>query len=176
MTDDTILLQTKWITVKQTSLGFQFAERKGRDSVAVFLVRRSDANEAYDVLIRQQPLCIDPIVPDQPVILRPCPITGGIDGDETPEQAAVREVQEEAGYSVEVVPLGHYIVGTQTNEICYLYYADVTGHSPAEALQDGSYFESISINEWQPFSNLEGYHYAACQIGYYRLKKVLGIV
>jgi 8-oxo-dGTP diphosphatase len=171
---DTILLQTKWITVRQTPGGFQFAERRGRDSVAIFLVRQTATNGAYEVLIRQQPLCIDAMTPGEDLHLHPCPITGGIDGTETPEQSAVREVHEEAGYTVEVVPLGRYIVGTQTNEICYLYYADVTGQVPAEALQDGSYFEAISMNEWHPFSYLQHCDYAACQIGYYRLREILG--
>jgi 8-oxo-dGTP diphosphatase len=174
MLDDTILLQTKWLTLKQTVDGFQFLERKGRDSVAIFLVRQSTSGEPYEVLIRQQPLCIDPIIAGERLKLRPCPITGGIDGDETPEQAAVREVHEEAGYRVKVLPLGHYIVGTQTNEICYLYYADVTEQVPGVALQDGSYFEAISINEWHPFSYLQRCDYAACQIGYYRLRQILG--
>lgn len=174
MTDDIVLLKTKWITVKQTPGGFQFAERKGRDSVAIFLLRQSTVGEPYEVLIRQQPLCIDPIIVGEDLKLRPCPITGGIDGSETPEQCAVREVEEEAGYRVEVTPLGRYIVGTQTNEICYLYYADVTGQAPGVAPQDGSYFEAISMNEWHPFSYLQHCDYAACQIGYYRLREILG--
>jgi len=174
MSNEKTIFSTDWIAIKETARGYHYLERKGRDSVAIFLVRRSNLNtEEYEVLIRQQPLCID--IPDinEEHRLYPCPITGGIDEGELPEEAAVREVYEEAGFSVQVLPLGKYIVGTQTNEICYMYYADVTGIEPEVARQDGSYFESISKNEWYPLDYLNQCDYAACQIGYFRLKDIL---
>ncbi len=174
MGDEKIIFSTPWISVKKTAAGFYYLERKGRDSVAVFLVRKSSANRGeFEVLIRWQPLCID--IPDinEEHRLYPCPITGAIDEGESPEGAAVREVLEEAGFSVQLQPLGRYIVGTQTNEICYLYWADVTGTEPEIAQQDGSYFESISKNEWHPLDYLSQCEYAACQIGYFRLRNLL---
>ncbi|MEM9483126.1 MAG: NUDIX domain-containing protein, partial [Cyanobacteria bacterium P01_F01_bin.116] len=89
---------------------------------------------------------------------------------ELPEAAAVRETYEETGYKVTVTALGQYIVGTQTNEVCYLYYADVTGIEPSEARQDGSFLESIAHNQWQPFDDLQAFDYVACQLGYHKLK------
>jgi 8-oxo-dGTP diphosphatase len=169
MTHDKTLFSTPWLAIKQTPLGFYYAERKGKDSVGVFLIRKT-GDRTYEVLIRQQPLCIDPA---DELALYPCPITGGIDGEESPAVAAVREVYEEAGYSVSVIPLGSYIVGTQINETCHLYYADVTGVEPTEAPQDGSFFESISKNEWHPFEYLRECNYSGCQIGYYRLRDIL---
>lgn len=174
MSQEKILFKTNWLTVKETVKGFHYLERKGKDSVAIFLLRKKVLNrKEYEVLIRQQPLCIDNPDINEKLRLYPCPITGGIDGDETPEEAAVREVEEESGFSIQVLPLCQYIVGTQTNEICYLYYADVTGLDPKLAKQDGSYFEAISKNEWHPFEYLSQCNYAACQIGYFRLKNVL---
>ena len=174
MSNAKTIFSTNWISVKETDKGFYYLERKGRDSVAIFLVRKSTVNrEEYEVLIRQQPLCIDNTEINGELKLYPCPITGGIDGDELPEKAAIREVYEEAGYSVQVLPLGKYIVGTQTNEICYMYYADVTDIEPEIAQQDGSYFESISKNEWHPLDYLERCDYGACQIGYFRLKNII---
>ncbi|AFY79107.1 NTP pyrophosphohydrolase [Pleurocapsa sp. PCC 7327] len=172
MNQEKVICTTDWVTVKKTARGFYYLERKGRDSVAVFLVRKNRLKE-YEVLIRQQPLCIDNSEVDGKLKLYPCPITGGIDGEETPLEAAIREVKEESGFSVCVLPLGQYIVGTQTNEICYLYYADVTGLEPEVATQDGSYFESISKNEWHPFEYLSQCDYSACQIGYFKLKAIL---
>lgn len=170
------IFSTQWIAVKETTRGFQYLERKGRNSVAVFLLREKKSNfKEYEVLIRQQPLSVDHREINGKLKLFPCPITGGIDGDETPEEAAVREAREESGFSVKVVPLGQYIVGTQTNEICYLYYANVTGRIPEVAKQDGSYFESISQNEWHPFEYLKECDYSACQIGYFWLKDILDI-
>ncbi|MEQ8753566.1 MAG: NUDIX domain-containing protein [Coleofasciculus sp. G1-WW12-02] len=175
MSKEKIIFRTDWITVKETARGYHYLERKGRDSVAIFLIRKSQSNNGgYEVLIRQQPLCID--IPDinQEHRLYPCPITGGIDAGESPEEAAVREVDEEAGFSVQVLPLGKYIGGSQTNEMCYMYYADVTNIEPEIARQDGSYFESISHNEWHPLDYLNECDYSACQIGYFRLKSILG--
>ena len=173
MDNDKIIFSTPWINVKQTPRNFYYLERKGKDSVGVFLVRQTGDRTTYEVLIRQQPLCIDNREVNHTLTLYPCPITGSLDGDELPAAAAVREVYEEAGYTVPVLPLGRYIVGTQTNEICYLYYADVTAIAPAEAPQDGSFFESISKNEWHPFEYLRECHYSGCQIGYYRLREIL---
>ncbi|MGB3561260.1 MAG: NUDIX domain-containing protein [Geitlerinemataceae cyanobacterium] len=168
------IFTTNWITVKETARGYHYLERKGRDSVAIFLVRKSNVNiKEHEVLIRQQPLCIDITETDGKMRLYPCPITGGIEPNESPEEAANREVYEESGFSVRVLPLGKYIVGTQTNEICYIYYADVSEIKPDMAQQDGSYFESISKNEWHPLEYLNQCDYAACQIGYFRLRNIL---
>lgn len=174
MNNDKTLFKTSWLTVKQTPKGFYYSERKGRDSVAIFLIRETNTNpRSYEVLIRQQPLCIQNAGLDDELKLYPCPITGGIDEGETPEEAAIREVHEESGFSVQVLPLGKYIVGTQTNEICYLYYADVTGQEPEIPQQDGSFFEAISKNEWYPLEYLNECDYSACQIGYFRLRDIL---
>lgn len=174
MNADEVIFSTQWIAVKQSLRGFQYLERKGKDSVAVFLLRRSSENpKRYEVLIRQQHLCIDNREVDGRFKLFPCPVTGALDEGESPQAAAEREVYEETGYRVQVSPLGQYIVGTQVNEICYLYYADVTEMEPNVAQQDGTYLESIGRNEWHPFEDLEFYDYSACQIGYLKLQKLL---
>ena len=69
--------------------------------------------------------------------------------------------------------LGQDIVSTQTNEVCYLYYADVSGQEPSEAPQDGTFLESIAHNQWHPFEDLKTFDYVACQLGYYRLRERL---
>lgn len=171
MNTDQIIFQTEWITVKESVQGFHYSERRGKDSVAVFLLRKSSAEpQQYEVLIRQQHLCIDNSEVDGKLNLFPCPITGALDEAESPETAAVRETYEETGYRVQVLQCGKYIVGTQTNEICYLYYADVTDEKPDPAQQDGTYLESIARNEWHPFEEMKDYEYVACQIGYFKLR------
>lgn len=174
MDNDAVIFSTEWISVKESSRGFQYLERKGRDSVAVFLLRGGGkSSDQYEVLIRQQHLCIDNREVDGKLRLFPCPVTGALDAGELPEAAAQREVYEETGYAVQVLPLGQYIVGTQVNEICYLYYANLTGIEPDLAQQDGTYLESVAKNEWHPFEYLESCDYAACQIGYLKLQKLL---
>ncbi|UKO99939.1 NUDIX hydrolase [Nostoc sp. UHCC 0870] len=174
MDADRVIFSTQWIAIKESPRGFQYLERKGKDSVAVFLLRKSGENlESYEVLIRQQHLCIDNREIDGQFTLFPCPVTGALEEGESPEAAAQREVYEETGYKVQVSPLGEYIVGTQVNEICYLYYADVNGIEPDVAQQDGTYMESMAKNEWYPFQYLETCEYSGCQIGYLKLYKIL---
>ena len=174
METDRTIFQTNWIAVKESSRGFQYLERKGKDSVAVFLVRKSsEKSNQYEVLIRYQHLCLDNSEIDGKPNLFPCPVTGALEEGENPAAAAIRETYEETGYQVEVMPLGQYIVGTQTNEICYLYYADVTGLEAGHAPQDGTYMESIAHNAWHPFDDLATCEYAACQIGYLKLRSLL---
>lgn len=174
MNTDRIIFQTSWIAIKESLRGFQYLERKGKDSVAVFLLRQSGVDpQQYEVLIRQQHLCIDNREVDGRFRLFPCPVTGALEEGESSEAAAGREVYEETGYRVQVSPLGQYIVGTQVNEICYLYYANVTRMQPDVAQQDGTYMETIGKNEWHPFEYLEACEYSACQIGYLKLRKIL---
>ena len=174
MSDEKILFSTNAITIKESARGFQYLERSGKDSVAIFLVRKSVSDPSkYEVLIRKQPLCVDNSEIDGKPRLFACPLTGRIESGESPEQAAVRETLEESGYAVQVTSLGRYFVGTQTNEICYLYYADVTDIKSQTALQDGTYFESVSQNEWHPLEYLNECDYVGCQLGYFRLINVL---
>ncbi|HEY9299820.1 MAG TPA: NUDIX domain-containing protein [Phormidium sp.] len=161
-----------WVQVKQTVKGFFFLERKGKDSVAVFLIRKNpDTITGYEVLIRLQPLPLDNSDNQK---LYACPVTGSLDEGENIRQCALREVQEETGYKLDSVKnLGAYIVGSQVNEFCYMFYSDVTGMIPGDAPQDGGYDESISKNVWVPMENLNHYDYSACQIGYLRLIQIL---
>lgn len=168
MTEQTIF-ETNWLKVKRTPRGFDYLERKGKDSVAIFLLRTA-ANNEIEVLIRYQPLCIDN---SEPQTLFPCPITGGIEEGESPFICALREVKEEAGYEIPPGLLQEatkYAVGTQTNEVCFIYFADVSNIQPGVAVQDGSYFEAVSRNQWQPLGFLKEAEYSACQLFYYFIR------
>ncbi len=171
-----VIFETPWIKVKRTPRGFDYLERKGVNSVAVFLVRKN-ATGSYDVLIRWQPLCVHNADIDDQQVLFACPVTGSIDGNESPLEAAYREVEEETGYYIvenDLKYLSTYIVGTQTNEKVWMYIADVTGYSePSKATNDGTYFESISHNEWRNLEDMANYEYVACQLGYHLIKAQL---
>lgn len=178
---DETIFQTHWVKVKQTPKGFQFLERKGKDSVAIFLVRK-DPNPpdpryyapGFQVLIRYQPLPLDNDDLDQ--TLWPCPITGSKEVGEDSLACALREVEEETGYVLtDLRDLGLYIVGTQTNEIVRMFWFDIGSLTPEKVKGDGSFHESISQNKWENIHDLKDCSYSACQIGYYRLKEKLGI-
>jgi 8-oxo-dGTP diphosphatase len=170
-----------WVQVIETPRKFYYLRRKHKDSVGVFLVRRplvghsQRSAQGWEVLVRMQPLPVHNADLDDEFRLYPCPITGGLDSpDELPYDCAVREVLEESGYELaELRDLGKYIVGTQTDETVYLFWQDVTGVEAQAAMQDGSFFESISKNEWQPLEFLRDCEYSGCQIGYYRLRELL---
>jgi hypothetical protein len=164
-----VLFETSHIKLLESDKGFQYLERKGRDSVAIFLLKRLEKNH-WKVLVRWQPLCVN-----IDNTLFPCPITGTIiDNDKI--KTVIEEVKEEAGYEViesKIYFIEKYIVGTQTNEIVYMYAVNVTDKTPQKPKGDGSYFEKISQNEWVDFSELKDYSFSACKIGYYLLKDIL---
>lgn len=173
-----VIFETPWIKVKRTPRGFDYLERKGVNSVAIFLVRRR--NDTYEVLIRWQPLPVHNADVNDSQLLFACPVTGGLEPAEHPFYCALREVEEETGYNLEpsdLCYLTNYIVGTQTNECVDMYWADVTAFlEPAKATQDGSYFESISHNEWRSLDYLRNVSYVACQLGYYLIKAQLALL
>lgn len=177
MIAEKVLFSSHHLAVKETPRGFQYLERRGKDSIGIFLVRKIHGElNGYEVLIRMQPLCINNAEIDGNQTLYACPLTGSVEPGETPEAAAIRETLEESGYPIELNALnkiGRYIVGTQTNEICYLFFSDVTDINPELATQDGTYFESVSINKWEPLEYLKECDYAGCQLGYYKLKALL---
>jgi len=168
-----VIFETPWIKVKRTPKGFDYLERKGVDSVAIFLIRQRRPGNVK-VLIRFQPLSVHNADIDDQQKLFPCPVTGGIEEMEPRFYCALREVKEETGYQLNPDDLYHlttYIVGTQTNERVYLYMADVTSYPElTEATNDGSYFESVSRNEWRDIEELKDYEYVACQLGYHLIK------
>ena len=164
MTEQTIFTTPGgWLEVIETPSKFYYARRKGRDSVAVFLVD----NKEQKVLIRFQPLPRHNADIDDKQVLFPCPITGSIDVGETPLQAAIREVKEESGYeNVELIHMVDYLVGTQSDELVNIYYGFVDSTLNVIGEQDGTYFESISKNEWLPISHLSSANYVACRLFY----------
>jgi 8-oxo-dGTP pyrophosphatase MutT (NUDIX family) len=168
--EDKVLFKTDWISVLETERGFQYLERKGKNSIALFLIR--EGRTGWEVLVRYQPLPLQ----NNDDSLFPCPITGSIDAEEFPAGTAVRECLEETGYSIalhELRTLDEYVVGTQTNETVYMYYCDVSNKISIKPKTDGGYHESISYNNWEFLSNLKSYNYSACQIGFYKLNEIL---
>ena len=166
-----VVYKNQWIKVLKTPKDFYYLERKGKDSVAVFLVRMN-ASIGWEVLIRYQPLTIQ----NDDDSLFACPVTGSIDYNEAPSKTASREVAEETGYEVNITEgdcLVKFIVGTQTNEIVSIYWKNVTGEGITQIRKNDSYHESVSKNIWEPLDNLRNYNYSACQIGYYKLKEIL---
>jgi 8-oxo-dGTP pyrophosphatase MutT (NUDIX family) len=144
-----IMYSNSWVKVKKSPTGFFYLERKGKDSIAI-LPYRYEEDGTVSVLIRNQPLVALGSEQDKAEDkLGACPITGTIEHGDSPSKTAVRELQEEAGYIISVPDLmytGCYVIGTQTNEVCYCYLVDITNADTVEVTGDGGYHESISTN------------------------------
>lgn len=157
-----VLFETKWVKIRQSPKGHQYLERRGRDSIAILLVRIGE-NGNPEALIRHQYLCVS----DNDDDVFACPITGSIEEDEDPRDTAAREAFEEAGYAVELHKtcyIGKYIASTQANETVYLYVSNVTGMEPTEPKGDGGYHESISKNVWSDWSEVVSADYVGLKV------------
>lgn len=154
-----VVFDAGWIKVKQTPKGYYFSERKGTDSLAILLYKKTintDLEADLHILSRMQPLPIENAQTtddkDVPKLFR-CPITGGLEEGVSLINQARAEVREEAGLDIaeaEFNYIGEYYVGTQTNEKVHMFIAkaDSEGVESLPIAGDGSYFESISKNEW----------------------------
>lgn len=94
-----------------------------------------------------------PVIPNLITI-----ITGRIDEGETPEQAAIRELKEEAGYEVlesQLKSIGEVILGKQSNCSEKLFSVDLTDVPEGEITTDGTIHEKNSRNYWVPFEILK---------------------
>jgi 8-oxo-dGTP diphosphatase len=160
---DSLLFETRWIRLKETKHGFHFAERAGRNSIALFLIQRCKGNEVR-VLIRWQRAAYG----EDRDKNYPAPITGSIDTPLSYAEHAAQEAYEEAGYRLQaedLVLLGHCASSTQSNELCYLYACDITGRTPEVER------ERIS---WEPLSFLRtSCEYFSCHLGYFLLREML---
>lgn len=114
------------------------------DSVAVLLVRRETGGL---VLVDQFRY---PTYSKGPGWLTEI-VAGGLDDDETPEAAIVREVREETGYEVESLePIATFYVSPGgSSERVLLYYGEVSGTAKASA-ELGVGDEDIAVVEQSP--------------------------
>jgi len=175
-----ILLDTKWLKVKQTPGGYIYSERRNINSLAVLLYRQKTDGTGIEILTRLQPLPIDDNQVNDDIDeikLYRCPITGGLEEGYSTEHQAMVEIQEEAGYIVPIERLeyaGEYYVGTQTSEKVFMYSANIDGESVGFNISgDGSYLESISRNEWIDLNDLPDIRYAGLLILIQKLKEKL---
>jgi 8-oxo-dGTP pyrophosphatase MutT (NUDIX family) len=163
-----------WIEIREATDGrFFFSRRRNKDSVAVILYRYSP-DEEIEVLIRQQPLVHRN--DGDSLELFSCPITGGFEEGLDHYELALKEIEEEAGYSLsvdQITYLGSYVATTQSDEEVFMFCANVTGLPNVSPLGDGSFHESISRNVWRPFESMLHSEYAGTLILYLKMRPLL---
>lgn len=130
--------------------GYYYSHEKRCNGIIVAILPyklnvHSDSKEPYRYLLRYE--------------LTPCwdvdnnivsSITGGFE-HETPEDTAVEEMREEAGYDIEkneLESLGTCYGTKSTDTVYHLYAVDLHGKERYEAEGDGSYLESQAHCFW----------------------------
>jgi len=138
--------------------GYQFAERKGVDSVA-FLCYHKDTQK---FLINKEAT-----PPIGKFLFRA--FGGSIDKDKDYEEIVRDEVLEEAGYKVDpskIKKVGRSFVSTQMNQYCYLYVVFVSDkqktkrrpENPCEALAEPTWMSEEEIkkgDDWKAITIIE---------------------
>lgn len=133
----------KFLKLKKTKEGYEYAERKGKDSIAFILVKTENKLKFVGLRHEYKP-------PVGAWVLGA--FGGSLDKRISPMQTCIEEVREEAGF--EVIPdtvklVGRYLVSSQMNQYCYLYVVDVTNAKWA-GLKPEDHLESISDFHWFP--------------------------
>ncbi|MDE5949626.1 MAG: NUDIX domain-containing protein [Malacoplasma sp.] len=153
--EDKLIVKTKHLDMYKTEKGFYYCQRRSVNSIAVLCFKK--VKDDFFFLIRLQPM---PQVEEKKVWsqLYPCPITGSIEQDESPETSAVREVLEEGGITInenDLIAINPSVATTQMNEKVFYYLADVTNKKIEAPQNDGSIFEAVSENIWVSQKELE---------------------
>jgi ADP-ribose pyrophosphatase YjhB (NUDIX family) len=110
-------------------------------------------------------------------------ITGGCEDNSTPEQDAVRELSEEAGYDIsveELISLGTMFSIKSADTVYHLYTVDLTGKDMGEASGDGSELESRACCVWKksPMGAQDPFVYSMWVKAFYHnneVKEILGV-
>ena len=147
------LTDGKWLTLCELQVpklginGYTFSHevRCHGEIVAVLPFRREG-------VLRREYLLRTEIVPPWSLKSQQCAITGGCDHEgEDPEQVALRELEEEAGYKADhLISLGT-CNGTKSCDTTYhLYAVDVTDLVQGKAEGDGSVLEAHGGTVWTP--------------------------
>ena len=85
-------------------------------------------------------------------------LTGGIEKGSTPIQTAIKELKEEAGYTVEeneLIELGYCWSAKASDTMVHLFAVDVTEKIPEKVKGDGTGLESMSEPGWLDEADLE---------------------
>lgn len=145
------LTENKFINIKEIQdpeknvSGYQFAERKGINSIAFICVDRQSGR----VLLNKE---LKP--PVDSMILGA--FGGSIDKEKPLINIVIDEVKEEAGFVVskgDIEYVGKVLVSTQMNQYCYLYLVFVNKNEQAEREPEND-VEKMSVISWHSMEEL----------------------
>jgi 8-oxo-dGTP pyrophosphatase MutT (NUDIX family) len=167
------LFPNPWLSLMQIEdpdqgvSGYVYAHETRCDGKVVLVLpfRSKDENQfgGIEVLFRRE---VTPAWDMSPTLSG---ITGGVE-DEDPAEDALRELEEEAGYTVsreDLIFLGTTYASKAMDTVYHLYAANVEGKSQQMASGDGSRLESEGSVEWH--DNAMGVEDAVASCAYFRL-------
>lgn len=111
-------------------------------TVAVLPFRQGD--DGYEFLLIEE---MRPIFSAEKIVSS----LTGIDDEETPEDTAIKEIKEEAGFIVDkesLISLGLSLESKASDTIYHIYAVDVTGLEQIEPSKDGSHLEQFANYIW----------------------------
>lgn len=142
--EDEVLWRNEWLSLRQTKGGFTYAhEEKGRGGGVAVLAYRGKPMQ----IVGRFEEC-----PPHRDGMSLCALTGQLDKEgEPPIDAAVRELQEEAGIIVgshEMTSLGTVKSGKQTDTEIHMFAVDIGDRDIGKALGDGTRGEEGAYCKW----------------------------
>jgi hypothetical protein len=140
---DEVLFENDWVTVLDRG-GWTVVRDMNGLGVALLPYRIHQGQDLW-YLGR-----LEPCPSHGPLVLPSC-ITGGIEEGETPEQCAVKELKEEAGYAItrdHLIPLGEVWPSKLVEMRVLMYAVNVTGMAHSKPQGDGSVYEALAENAW----------------------------
>lgn len=147
---DKTLCENPWLSLKEIIApekginGYVYSHETRCAGVIIAILPYKKINKGYQFLLKSEVTpCWDT---DQPILSS---LTGGF--EEGIKKDAVRELKEEAGYTIkenELINLGQSKASKSSDTIYSLFSVDLTDKIQEEALGDGSRLESESQSVW----------------------------
>ena len=151
------LYATDWVELRRIRApelkinGYDFIHEKRCQGNIVAFLPFEKANNEFKFLLRKEAVPCWEL--DRPLL---CSFTGGVDKDLTPYKCFIKELEEEAGYIVDVqeenrvYDLGVSFSTKSSDSTYWLYAVDITNF-PEEKIRDlyvETELEQASTNEW----------------------------
>lgn len=139
LTDNRFLNIKQVVDPSKGCKGYQFAERRGQDSIA-FICYDKDTNEF--LVNREYKPPVDQFIDSA--------FGGSLDKDVSKIEIVIAEVREEAGFVVDknnVIEVGRSFVSTQMNQYCFLYFVYVDKTKQQEREPENA-IEALAETKW----------------------------
>jgi len=148
-TEDGVVAEGEWAQfVIEPDTGYEYL--KSDPGVALLLYRTDNKEKPFLCVFEETPAHED----IKPILSS---LTGTIDGDDTPEETAVREAKEEAGITItedDLEPLGEINPAKNTNWNLTRFAVNITDIEIGKRTTDGTEIEEKAFTRWVSESDI----------------------